>query len=47
MKRWLVPAAVLAAFPAQFLDAPRLGRQDVGDVLGQQPGRKHRDRTAS
>ena len=25
----------------QFLDAPRLRRQDIGDVLGQQPSREH------
>ena len=30
---------------AQFLDAPGLGGQHIGDVLGQQPSRRHEERT--
>ncbi len=29
---------------AEFLDTPRLGRQDIGNMLGQQPGRRHEGR---
>jgi len=27
--------------PAQFFDSPRLFRQNIGDVLWQQPSREH------
>ena len=36
-----VAAREIEQVPAHVLDAPRLGGQHVGDVLGQQPGRRH------
>jgi hypothetical protein len=36
-----VASSTVEQIATEFLDAPSLGRQDVGNVLGQQPSRRH------